>query len=51
MILRNLLATLAFAAVVAGLWLERPSLALILPGLFVFGCLALDHLTGKRDAS
>lgn len=42
--MRNLLATLAFVAVIVGLWWERPSLALIVPGGVVFVCLTWSHL-------
>jgi len=48
---RNGAATLAVAAIAGGLWLERPSLALIVPGALVFACLAWTHLRGgTRDA-
>lgn len=46
----NILATLAFGSVVFGLWLERPSLAFIVPGCFILACLIYDRLRGKRDA-
>jgi hypothetical protein len=41
-------ATIAFAAVAVGLWWERPSLALIIPGAVVFGCLTWSHLRGTN---
>jgi hypothetical protein len=46
--LRNLLATASFVAVIVGLWWERPALALILPGAFILGCLVYWHVRGGR---
>jgi hypothetical protein len=45
-------ATVALAAISGGLYLERPSLALIVPGTLVFASLAWTHLRGgsARDA-
>ena len=48
---QSALATVSFAAVIIGLWWERPSLALILPGAFVFSCLSWSYLTsGRKNA-
>jgi hypothetical protein len=41
-------ATLALVAISVGLWWERPSLALIIPGAIVFGCLTWTHLRGNN---
>ena len=41
-------ATAAFAAITAGLYMERPSFALIFPGLVVFVALAVTHLRGSH---
>jgi len=46
---RDLAALAAFLAVAVGLWWERPSLALIVPGALVFGCLAWGHVAGRRE--
>jgi hypothetical protein len=46
---RNLVATAAFAAILAGLWMERPSLALIVGEAIVFGSLAWSHLAAARE--
>lgn len=43
---RGWLAMLSLSAVTIGLWLERPSLALIVPGGVVFLCLVWSHLSG-----
>ncbi len=43
---RPTLAVASFASVVIGLALERLSLALILPGAFIFSCLTITHLRG-----
>lgn len=45
----NLLFTAALAAVCTGLWWERPSLALILPGTLVLGLLVYDRIRGGGD--
>jgi hypothetical protein len=47
---RPLMATAALAAITAGLYLERPSLALLIPGAIVFAALAWSHLKGTHDA-
>ncbi len=48
---RPLAATAAFTAIVAGLWLERPSLALLIPGTIIFALLVYSHVLGvKPDA-
>jgi hypothetical protein len=44
------MATAALAAITAGLYLERPSLALLIPGAIVFAALAWSHLKGTHDA-
>lgn len=44
--LRSVMACAAFAAIVIGLWWERPSLALIVPGGVVFTLLVVSHLRG-----
>jgi hypothetical protein len=43
-------ATLALAAISVGLWWERPSLALIIPGSIIFGCITWTHLRGTSRA-
>ncbi len=47
---RGLTAFASLAVVTTGLWWERPSLALIIPGTIVFVCLAWSHLKGEKDA-
>lgn len=39
-------AVAAFAALMLGLWWERPSLALIVGGGFVFGCVCWTYARG-----
>lgn len=43
----NAAMTGALLAITVGLWWERPSLALIVPGLLVFLSLAYDRLRGE----
>lgn len=43
---RNAIATAAFVAFTLGLWMERPSLALIVPGAIVFSALTFTHFRG-----
>lgn len=47
---RGLLSVLSLVAVTVGLWIERPSLALIVPGGIVFACLVWSHLNGLPEA-
>lgn len=42
----NIALTVALAAIAAGCYLERPSLALLIPGGIVFTCLAYTGLRG-----
>lgn len=42
----SLLALAALTMIGAGCWLERPSLALIVPGSLVFGVMAFARLRG-----
>jgi hypothetical protein len=44
---RNLLAVVALVAVSLGFGLERLSLGLIVPGVFVLACLVYGH--GRRE--
>lgn len=44
---RPTLAFIAFVALTVGLWWERPSLALIVPGSVALVCLAVTHLRGE----
>lgn len=46
----NVLATIAFIAVVVGLWLVYAPLALIIPGVFILACLIYDKLRGRTNA-
>ncbi len=47
--MRSIIATIALAAVAVGLWMERPSLALIIPGGVVFALLAWSHARGATE--
>lgn len=40
----NVLTTLALGAIAVGCWMERPSLALLVPGTIVFVALAVTRL-------
>jgi hypothetical protein len=50
---QNLLATSSLLAIAVGLWWERPSLALVIPGTIIFLCLIWGRLrpeVGVDDA-